>query len=288
MSFENEVFKEPETVPMNEVHKNPETRANLPDDEDFDVDAEGTEEEIALSPADQDVYDYVMSGIDKRGKEDFSNVEIDNPEGLLTNIGKKFGGMKTRLMLISALLVGGAAAGKVNAQDNPFDELNNRVAVEKAEGKSGGSIDEQYKQLREDITKQEQNMKKVFGPNVDLSGGAAKTEKQEKINIDFDKFFHSQFPGAKEIKVIKQGGDFVANIDGKIYVGSASTGAEDDLARQKAEISADGARTNFLAGNFGKTESFSHANISGGGAPIEKRAEGKDGYTYFVFYQMSE
>ena len=50
MSFENEVFKEPETVPMNEVHKNPETRANLPDDEDFDVDAEGTEEEIALSP----------------------------------------------------------------------------------------------------------------------------------------------------------------------------------------------------------------------------------------------
>jgi len=95
-------------------------------------------------------------------------------------------------------------------------------------------------------------MKKVFGPNVDLSGGAAKQEKQEKINIDFDKFFHSQFPGAKEIKVINQGSDFVANIDGKIYVGSASSAAEDGLARERAEISADGARTQFLAGNFGE------------------------------------
>jgi len=292
MSFENWKPEEPEEIPMNEVHQEPVKRAidNVPDEENFDFDAENGEDGVELSPSDKDVYDYVVNGMEGGKKENFSNVKIDNPEGLLTKIGKKFGGMKSRLLIIATLLAGGAAAGNVNAQDNPFDELDSRVNMEKAEGKSDSSVDEQYKQLSKDIAKQEKNMKEIFGPNVDLSGGKeAKPEKQEKINIDFDKFFHSQFPGAKEIKITTRfGNDCVANVDGVIYVGAASEKVSQELSKEVAEMKAMAARTVFLAGNFGKTESFTSEKVLNSGSPaIEKYTEGKNGYTTFVFYQVS-
>ncbi|MDD5528382.1 MAG: hypothetical protein PHO56_05465 [Patescibacteria group bacterium] len=295
MSFENWKPEEPEEIPMNEVHKEPAKRAidNLPDEENFDVDAEKREGEVELSPEDQDVYDYVVKGLEGGKKENFSDVKIDNPGGFLTKLGKKFGGSRSLLTAALLTIAGGMAGSKAFSQD-AFDELHSRVAAEKVEESSGNS-EQRLKQVQDEMTKdmerQAKKMGEITGQKIDLSGKAENKieNKQEKESkIDFEKFFKGQFPAAKEIKVIKQGNDCVANVDGKIYVGSASAGADDNLARERAEISADGARAQFLAGNFGKTESFSHVIISGGGAPMERRAEGKDGYTYFVFYQMSE